>query len=53
MRTEFLIVPQHFPHVGTGFSNTWNFVIFDPLDACVIGSQGQWKIAPVEIQEMP
>ena len=53
MRTEHLIVPQHFPHIGTGFSNARNFVIFDPMNPGVIGRQGQTKIAPVEVQQMP
>jgi len=50
---ENLIVPQHFSHVGAGFSNARNFVIFDPMDSGVIGRQGQGKIALVEIQQMP
>ena len=50
---EHLIVPQHFPYVGTGFSNARNSVIFDPMDPGVIGRQGQGKIALVEVQQMP
>ncbi len=53
MRTEHLIVPQHFPYVGMGFSNAWKFAIFDPVDPCIIGRQGQGEIALVEVQQMP
>ncbi len=53
MRTEYLIVPQHFPYVGMGFSNARNSAIFDPMDPCIVGRQGQGKIALVEVQQMP
>ena len=53
MRTKHLIVPQHFPDVGTGFSNARNFVVFDSMDPGVIGRQGQGKIALVEVQQVP
>ena len=53
MRTEHLIVPQHFPYIGMGFSNARDSAIFDPMDPCIIGRQGQGKIALVEVQQMP
>ena len=50
---KHLIVPQHFPDVGAGFSDARNFVVFDSVDPGVIGRQGQGKIALVEVQQMP
>ncbi len=53
MGTEHLVVPQHLLHIGTSFSNAWNFMPLDPMDTGVIGRQGQWKIALIEVQQMP
>jgi hypothetical protein len=46
-----LIIPEHFPDVGAGFTNPRYLTRFHAMHPCIIGSQRERKFAVIEVQK--